>query len=121
MAIAPFCPSSTSSKIFLISKNFFKYAFVVIKNFFTDVSGRSWPVVPLTADFVSGAHYIRRFLPLMFHELWAMISQEVEKKREERREIAPVMVMEVLSEIGKPFKQVFIHSSLSVVFQPFLN
>ena len=72
-----------------------------------DVSGGSWPVVPLTADFASGEHYVRMFVPLMLHELWAMISQEVEKK-EQRREIAPVIVMEVSPEIGKPFNQVVI-------------
>ena len=74
-----------------------------------DVSGGSWPVVPLTADFVSGEHYVRMFVPLMLHELWAMISQEVEK-RGQRREIAPVIVMEVVPEINKPYNQVLIQS-----------
>ena len=74
-----------------------------------DVSGGSWPVLPLTAEFESGEHYVRMFVPLMLHELWSMISQEVEKKAGLRREIAPVMVMEVVPEIGKPFNQVMIH------------
>ena len=85
-----------------------------------DVSGGSWPVLPLTAEFESGEHYVRMFVPLMLHELWSMISQEVEKKAGLRREIAPVMVMEVVPEIGKPFNQVMIHILWSVSFV-FLN
>lgn len=77
-----------------------------------DVCGAKWPVVTLTANFASGEHYIRMFVALMLHELWSMISQEVEK-RGQRKEIAPVMVMEVVPEGDKPFNQVLVHSNLN--------
>ena len=61
-------------------------------------------LLPLTAQFSNVEEYVRIFLPLMLHELWSSVTQEVERKEGARS--VPLIIQEVAQEPDRPFKQV---------------
>ena len=48
-------------------------------------TGNKWELLPLTDSFSSWEEYRKIFIPLMLHELWAMVSREAEEKEEALR------------------------------------
>lgn len=62
------------------------------------VQGDKWQLLPLPDTFSSWEEYRKIFIPLMLHELWAVVSREAEEKEEALREdIVPVCIQETVA------------------------
>jgi hypothetical protein len=51
-----------------------------------------WELLPLPDTFSSWEEYRKIFIPLMLHELWAMIGREATEKEEALRSVCNVHV-----------------------------